>query len=61
MQSGVFTCSRSHKKETLGTELEIRALADSRAGLTWLNCLSYPTRMGRERGLEEGCGGIRIS
>lgn len=45
----------------LGSELEIRALADSSAGLTWLNCLSYPTRMGRESGLEEGCGGISIS
>lgn len=57
-QSGVFTCSRSHKKEMLGTELEIRALADSSAGLTWLNCLSCPTRMGRERGCRKGAGAL---
>lgn len=48
-------------RKLLGTECEIRDLADSSAGLSRLNCLFYPVRMGRERGLEERCWGISVS
>lgn len=57
-----FSLAPGHTaRKSLGTEFEIGALADSNAGLTRLNCLFYPTRMGRERGLEEKCWGISVS
>ena len=60
-QRGVSLAPVHTARKLLGRDFEIRALAESSTWAPRLNCLSHPTRMGREGQLQVGCWGISIS